>query len=53
MKKIISMLCAATLFASVLMGCGGGGKEEASSDAAILLEKTHQQKKAKAQMGLK
>lgn len=34
MKKIISMLCAATLFASVLMGCGGGGKEEASSDAA-------------------
>ena len=34
MKKIISMLCAATLFASVLMGCGGGGNEEASSDAA-------------------
>lgn len=38
MKKIISMLCAATLFASVLMGCGGGGNEEASSDTATTEE---------------
>ncbi|MGI6008352.1 MAG: sugar ABC transporter substrate-binding protein [Ruminococcus sp.] len=34
MKKIISMLCAATLFATILAGCGGGGGDTSSSETS-------------------
>lgn len=54
MKKIISILCAVTLFASILVGCGGGEtKETASADSAASEDSDAQEGDSESADGIK